>query len=648
MKKMFAGLCVMLALNTSSQAMDPKAGHKAHGTTAAQSPRPSSLHAHAHPAATPSPISLDPASSGGNATDEHFEKTTNVDPVLLRQAWKYSTHHAMKQTLHSVYKILMPHVSDQQIHALVDKHIQGAKAQSSACPRGTLKELKEVLAACEDCSDLKKERLAVLQLAENYHQALSQARPKLRIQGSATMSADRTIDHSQQGNNRSAEETVKGNDRRIRGDLRLEQPFYAGGALKAKREEARYALQAGIQNLRAKEQQVRLEVIKLFLDIKELEEALKVAQVSEIMAEALKAINQAGVQAGNQHHGDLSSAEARLASARVECQRTRSNLLQQRKQLQNYLDKPLAAELIMPELPNIPFTSAQQLTAAALKNNAQILSLQQNHSAKRQAARGQYGGFLPSINFEAVAGPSRHWMHKKPESNGALISRRKSTTPISGSASITVSIPLLSGGQQQSLYRAAEVGVAQAHVDLSALCDDVRVKCANTYELWCSQKYILVAAQAAAEAAAKALNFGITEYREGVLGFVEALYHKETWSSSTINYFSACKSYIFTHYQLMALCGQLTPHAMGYRASQFDVQPYINRYAGTWLGTGPQDKMQDFQKCFIPPVSSEANIQPTLPLQTSSSHALTPHKHPKVPVQKPSTSAKAAQTRSNS
>lgn len=290
---------------------------------------------------------------------------------------------------------------------------------------------------------LQSQRALLRASDENYVQARSVLRPQADL--SASASYTRLSTDVETGSIFGGASTGDGDYDRtlLTTSLNASQALYTGGRASADIRATQADILSNREQLRGVEQQVVLNVVQFFVDVRRDVEALRIREnnVGVLRRQLLE--TQARFEVGEITRTDVAQAEARLANAEALYASAQANLAISRANYTSIVGETpteLAAE---PPLPGLPDT-IELAFAAAERDNPAIRAAdfqEQAANARVAVARSLY---RPTVTLGATGGPTSSPF------GGSLFNNRLEVT-----GQLRATIPLFTGGLNDSRVRQA-------------------------------------------------------------------------------------------------------------------------------------------------------------------------------------------------
>jgi len=249
--------------------------------------------------------------------------------------------------------------------------------------------------------------------------------------------------------------------------LNAVQPLYTGGQVENSTEAAEKRITAREALLLATEQEVLLDAVTAFLDVRRDEELVEITKNNvRVLSEQLRAANER-FEVGEVTRTDVEQARSRLAAAHSRqaavlgsLAASRESYLQAVGELPGKLQPP-------PPLPDLP-SSQDEAVSMALRDDPTVIATRIERDATSSDVRAAIGALLPQVSLR-----------------GSLSSDEIYRDGISGdeaaSVGVFVTIPLYTGGFNYSNVREAQAVAEGASSDIT---DAMRAAARNVGVAW--------------------------------------------------------------------------------------------------------------------------------------------------------------------
>lgn len=306
--------------------------------------------------------------------------------------------------------------------------------------------------AYQNNPSLQAQRAAQRALDESWVQARTGWRPTLGLSSSASWQESRTPLTERNGVDLDGDgrvDALPNNTPTIREQnsgsvsLRLSQPIWTGGRVAANVSAAEAEVLAGRENLRRIEQQILLNVITAYVDVRRDIEGLRIRNENVQVLERQLEESRARFEVGEITRTDVAQSEARLAAAQAQYQLAQSQLATSRANYAAVVGQNPGDLAPEPSLATLLPSDPDQVFDAVEQFNPNIRAAEYTEQASRARIAGARAERLPNVSVDASLG----------HSGGPLepFDRRDYSRNVTATA--TVSVPLFSGGLVSSRIR---------------------------------------------------------------------------------------------------------------------------------------------------------------------------------------------------
>ncbi len=397
---------------------------------------------------------------------------------------------------------------------------------------------------------LDANRAALRSLDEGVPQARAARRPQVSVSVGASTST-------------TSEDFQEDQLNTIQAQLQASLVLFDSGATKAAIESARNQIAAGRADLKDVEQLVLYNAVTAYVDVRRDEEFVRLAGNDvDRLNETLRA-TQNRFDVGEVTRTDVSQSESRLAESRAQYSSAQGALAVSR---QTYLQAVGVAPgnlEPLPPLPKLP-ASLADATSIGMQRNPAIVSAQFAERAavydfdRARAAKG------PSLGVSAGVGPERQ-------------NQAGWDTNLGVSASIQGSMPLYTGGQNDSLIRQAQALLEQRQFQLQ---DQGRTVTQSVGAAWSNfdvAKSNIVARREQADAARIAAEGVAEEARLGARSTLDVLDADQERLQAEAQIVQAVRDEYVAAYSLLRAMGLLTVEHLKLGIQSYNPDVYFTK-----------------------------------------------------------------------
>lgn len=355
--------------------------------------------------------------------------------------------------------------------------------------------------------------------------------------------------------------------------LRATQSIYAGGANWARLKQADAAIAAGQEGLRATEQQVLLQAIAAYVDVRRDEEQVRIRRSNvEVLKRQLQAANDR-FKVGEITRTDVAQAQARLSGAEANLASGVAQLEGSRAQYARIIGAPPVGLETPPAPPAIPGTVDAAIDAAVAAN-PELQRLRKAEEVARRQVSIEAAGLKPDLSVVGQLGRSIDASGRGIETD-------------SSSATAQLTIPLFEGGLARSRTRQAKVNLTRARIQSE---EARRAVVSNVTAAWNdlnAARRVIEASREQERAAKLALDGAEQELQVGLRTTLDVLNAQQEVFDAQLNVARAERDAYVAHHSLLQSIGALTPQSVGVNDSLYDPNKSLRRVKTTILSTKP-------------------------------------------------------------
>lgn len=335
-----------------------------------------------------------------------------------------------------------------------------------------------------------------------------------------------------------------GDSTRANVGLEVRQSLYSGGAVSARKDAASAGVTASQADLAQFEQDLILDVIRVFLGVRRAEEALTIRGANvDALALHVQAANDR-FDVGEVTRTDVSQAQARAAGSRASLLQARADLASARAEFVELVGREpvqLAAPPPPPQLPG----SLEAAIAWALEGNNELTASRARETSAEADSRAVRGDARPAIDLVGRAGwRENYWERTLRDTDASIVAELRA--------------PIFKGGELRSRKRAAQLRADQARFERMAAERAVIQDVTQVWHELNSFRETVDAARAQVEAAEVALEGTQQELAVGERITLDVLDQEAELLDARLALIDAERNaYVSTH-ELLAVTGRLT------------------------------------------------------------------------------------------
>lgn len=329
------------------------------------------------------------------------------------------------------------------------------------------------------------------------------------------------------------------------------QPLYTGGQVENDTEAAETRITAQEAAFVAVEQQILLDAVTAYMDVRRDEQLVSVAENNvRVLSEQLRAAEER-FEVGEVTRTDVEQARARLAAARSRLAAERGALQASHEAYRQVVGQPAGKLAPPPPLPELPGNS-DAAVAIALQENPQIVAAQLEREATGSDVRSAMGALLPQVSLRGTL-----------ESVDSDITGNDSRRLESAAVGVFLTIPIWSGGGNYSRVREAQAFAERASSQITA---EMRAAVQRVGVAWANLEVARASIKAGLlEVRAAQLAFeGVTEEAKvGARTTIDVLDAEQEVLNARADLIQAQRNEYVAGYTLLSAIGKLTVEHLG-------------------------------------------------------------------------------------
>jgi outer membrane protein len=353
----------------------------------------------------------------------------------------------------------------------------------------------------------------------------------------------------------------------------LTQPIYTGGRTQASVNRAKNQVMAERATLINQEQTSFSNTVSAYVGVIQSQQLLALNINNEqVLAKQLQATNDR-FRVGEITRTDVAQAEAALAGATAQRQKSEGDLATARGVFQQVIGYYPPADLVEPQPLSLPVKNEQDAKVAASNNNPAVISALFNEAASKDAVDVAFAQLMPQVSFQGQVFQSNNAATRSAQSNGYQ-------------AVVQLSVPVYQGGAEYSSVRQARQTAQQN----GRLVDDARRNAVqNAVQAW----ETLATARAAAASTRQQIRANEIALegveREAIVGSrttLDVLNAQQALLNSRVTLVQALSQLVIASYQVAAAVGRLTARDLHLPVPLYDETAYYNAVKERWTGLG--------------------------------------------------------------
>jgi outer membrane protein len=414
---------------------------------------------------------------------------------------------------------------------------------------------------------LAQTRAQIKNLDEAVVQALSGLKPT--VSGSLSIGVTDYIDQTTTSFNPGTSSFVqvrRGDTYSNTATLSISQLIYDGGKTRGAVDSAKLSVYAGRENLIASEQVTLLAAITAFMDLRQAQATLNLAENNiTVLREQLRA-SQDRFEVGEVTRTDVSQTQARLASAISSKEASKAAVQAAIASYTSIVGERPSQLQVPPAHPTVP-ASLQRAEAIALAAHPRIraaqLELQAAGIDLNVARKNRIPTITGSVNATSSASTSLGNFYKDNERSVGV--------------TLGASIPIYQGGTLDSQRRSAANSKKVDQYALDTAIATTRLNLRTNYANWQAAVAAIEASQAQIRAAQIAFEGVREEAKLGSRTTLDVLDAEQELLSARSNLVSALRDEQVQGYNVLAEMGQLTASALRLNVDIYDPKANYNK-----------------------------------------------------------------------
>jgi outer membrane protein len=397
-------------------------------------------------------------------------------------------------------------------------------------------------AAITNNPSLMAERKARAAADETLAQAEAGMGPQIGLQGSANTQFQ---EFGRTFSTPSGTYPLDGSSQRASIGIEARQSLWSGGSLTAQRDLARAGVDESQARLIGVEQELVLNVVTVFMDVRYAESELAIRETNvDALREQVRAAKDR-FEVGEVTRTDVAQAEAREAAAQAELAAARSRLARVRAVYEQVVGLPPVQLAAPPSAPALPGTLEQALAIARTANPNIVAAKAREVQGERgvDVAKGRMG---PRLDLVGTAGLVETYQDDSFRDSNFV-------------AGVELSWPLFDSGLLQSRTRGAQLESDRARYERMAIERQITAQVTSAWHQVVAVREEIRASQSQVAAAEIALEGAKQELAVGERITLDVLDQEQELLEARLGLIAAERAaYVATH-ELLAAMGDLKP-----------------------------------------------------------------------------------------
>ncbi len=410
-----------------------------------------------------------------------------------------------------------------------------------------------LVSAYQNNQELLSTRQSVLAMHEKIVQAKGGFRPKIDAQASRTISKSKT--------DRGANSTMySGLDKNRSGSISVSQNLFKGFSDMATVSKTKHEIMSYWAQLKDKEQDTFLKVIRAYLDLYAKYASVEVYKANLTFMQKSHEAAKIKRETGEETITQESLAEAKYVEAQSKLQLGIAELEAAKAMFEQLTGLTAPEQVDHPkELLEIP-ESMEMLQEIALRENPKIKQAAEDISSAKQNKRAITGQLLPSLDLKAST--SQSFNTNKTDTQNIDVTTRPTENQRNDQVGLTLSVPLYDAGVTRSQRREAKENVVARRINFEKVRQDIIQNCKQAYRTFIAIKSNMENSSKQVRAQEIAVNGVNQEMQAGTKILVDVLNAQAQLLQAKLDQINTIQQYYFYLYQMLSLQGKLTAEGL--------------------------------------------------------------------------------------
>lgn len=405
--------------------------------------------------------------------------------------------------------------------------------------------------AYKNNQDLLVTRQAVIASHEKIVQAKGGFRPKIDAKAQTSLAKNRRKSDADSIH-------VKGLEKDNNGSVTISQNLFKGFSDVAKVAQTEHEILSAWAQLKDKEQQVFLGVIKAYLDLYAKYAAVEVYKANLVSMQKSYEAASTKRKIGEETLTQESLAEAKYVEAQSKLESGLAELEAAKATFEQLTGLAAPERVDHPkELLDVP-VSMDVLQEVALKDNPKITQATEDLASAKQSKRSITGQLLPSVDLQASSTRDI----KQTKTTYLNYSGNPTNTQVNNQVAVSISVPLYDAGVTRSQRREAKETVVTKRIAFEKVRQEVIQACKQIYRAFLAAKLNMDNSVRQVKAQEVAVDGTTQEMDVGTKILLDVLNAQTQLLQAKLDQISTIQQYYFTLYQMLSLQGKLTAEGL--------------------------------------------------------------------------------------
>lgn len=359
-------------------------------------------------------------------------------------------------------------------------------------------------------------------------------------------------------------------DRQLNANASVTVPIYNGGQIKNAVKAAEQRVEAGQADLRATEATIFNNVVAAYMDVIRDQAIVSLNRGNVGVLETNLEATKDRFQIGDLTRTDIAQSESRLALARGDLSSAEAQLISSRERYIELVGEAPVNLQAPPPLPNLPANNVDAVEIA-LTNNPDIEAAQRAVEATRYDVKSARGARLPQVSGTTSTGYTNYLGTYSQGIPGIDYDQDS----ITGSAGVTVTLPLFQAGQPAARVRQAQAVQSQAMETVIATERSVIAQTRAAFASHQASLDVINSSRTAVEASSLSLEGVRAENSVGSRTILDILNAEQELLNAQVSLVAAERNAYVAGFSLLAAMGRAEAEDLGLEGGAL-YQPEVN------------------------------------------------------------------------
>lgn len=348
-------------------------------------------------------------------------------------------------------------------------------------------------------------------------------------------------------------------------DVSLSQDLWTSGRNSGLLGQAKARAKAAYANLIGTEQQIALQAITAYVDVRRDLQAVQISTNNLALLERRSEEARQRFKVGDVTRTDVAQAEARFAGARAQLAQAQASLESSRAVYREVIGSDPGELEIPRDVGSIVPQTLDGAVDTALDLSPGVVSAEFALRGAESAVRVARAGYLPQVGLSGQINRDR----TNGENNNRLADVVNGFSNASRGSAISgrLTFPLYDGGVARAQTRGAKLDVAAAQARLEEARRDVQQRATAAWANYRAALSVITSSRQQVEANKLALEGAEQEQRVGLRTTLDVLNTQQDYLNSQLNLINAERDAYVSANTLLAVIGTLNAEALGLEES---------------------------------------------------------------------------------